>query len=228
VVWSVIVFVRCQLLCPISATLSGQLLSVQGGAIQFWVQSTVPQDYLSDHPLPYFGRFACCPTPTLSLCPLSHFCSLRIWLLAPLLFSEADSVFHPTPTVCSRLQFTDYVFSWQWGFNLLMVCTVLCSQCVGRGVVCGACCSPVGPAALKLARNGGQLFSWQTLTGTWFRMSQYEILFDHLWPGGFFPLRADMPIGCAMLRFSWLLGAIKSCFKGQSLNFMCTWCVPGY
>jgi hypothetical protein len=29
------------------------------------------------------------------------------------------------------------------------------------------------------------------------------------------------PVGCAMLGFSQLLGAIKG-FKGQSLNFMCT------
>jgi hypothetical protein len=28
--------------------------------------------------------------------------------------------------------------------------------------------------------------------------------------------------GSAMLGFPWLLGAIKSCFKGQFLNFMCT------
>jgi hypothetical protein len=40
------------------------------------------------------------------------------------------------------------------------------------------------------------------------------------WPRGFFPGQTS-PIGCAMLGFSWLVGAIKSCFKGQSLNFMC-------
>jgi hypothetical protein len=27
---------------------------------------------------------------------------------------------------------------------------------------------------------------------------------------------------CAMPGFPWLLDTIKSCFKGQSLNFMCT------
>jgi hypothetical protein len=37
---------------------------------------------------------------------------------------------------------------------------------------------------------------------------------------GLYP-RADC-VGCAMLGFSQLLGSIKGCFKGQSLNFMCT------
>jgi hypothetical protein len=38
-------------------------------------------------------------------------------------------------------------------------------------------------------------------------------------PRAFFP-RADTP--CWSLGFFQLLGANKSCFKGQSLNFMCT------
>jgi hypothetical protein len=41
-------------------------------------------------------------------------------------------------------------------------------------------------------------------------------------------LRAYMPFGCAVLGFFWLLGAIKSYFVGQSLNFMYTKCVRGY
>jgi hypothetical protein len=40
-------------------------------------------------------------------------------------------------------------------------------------------------------------------------------------PGGFF-LGHTCPIGSARPGFFWLLGTIKNCFKGQSLNFMCT------
>jgi hypothetical protein len=39
--------------------------------------------------------------------------------------------------------------------------------------------------------------------------------------GAFFPGQV-CPAGCAMVGFSRLVGAIKSCFKGQSLNLMCT------
>jgi hypothetical protein len=40
--------------------------------------------------------------------------------------------------------------------------------------------------------------------------------------------RQTHPSGCATLDFPQLLDAIKSCFKGKSLNFMCTLCVGGY
>jgi hypothetical protein len=40
---------------------------------------------------------------------------------------------------------------------------------------------------------------------------------------GFFPRAGQThPAGYAALGFFWVLGAIKSCFKGQSLNFMST------
>jgi hypothetical protein len=39
---------------------------------------------------------------------------------------------------------------------------------------------------------------------------------------GFFSPGQTCPVGCAVLGFSQLLGAIKSCFMGQSLYFMCT------
>jgi hypothetical protein len=64
-------------------------------------------------------------------------------------------------------------------------------------------------------------------------MSQSSILIDALssaierkkerekWPGGFLPGQTH-PAGCSMLGFSQLLVAVKSCFNGQSLNFMCT------
>jgi hypothetical protein len=38
--------------------------------------------------------------------------------------------------------------------------------------------------------------------------------------GAFFPGQT-CPFGFAVLGFSRLLGAIKGCFKGQTLNFMC-------
>jgi hypothetical protein len=40
------------------------------------------------------------------------------------------------------------------------------------------------------------------------------------WPRAFFPGQT-CPVDFAMLKFSLLLGAIKCCFKGHSLNFMC-------
>jgi hypothetical protein len=40
--------------------------------------------------------------------------------------------------------------------------------------------------------------------------------------GGFSSQGRYTLAGCALQGFSRLLGAIKSCFKGQSLNFMCT------
>jgi hypothetical protein len=45
--------------------------------------------------------------------------------------------------------------------------------------------------------------------------------------GHFFPGQT-CPSGCATLGFPWLLYVIKSSFKGQSLNFICTLCVGGY
>jgi hypothetical protein len=44
---------------------------------------------------------------------------------------------------------------------------------------------------------------------------------------GLFPQQTH-PSGCDVLGFPWLLGAIESCFKGQSLNFMCILCVSSY
>jgi hypothetical protein len=40
--------------------------------------------------------------------------------------------------------------------------------------------------------------------------------------GPYFSLGQTRPIGCAVPGFFWMLGAFKSCFKGQSLNLMCT------
>jgi hypothetical protein len=45
--------------------------------------------------------------------------------------------------------------------------------------------------------------------------------------GSFFPEQKCLA-ACTMPGFSWLLGAIKSYFKGQSLNSMCTWFDGGY
>jgi hypothetical protein len=67
------------------------------------------------------GRLAYCPTPALSLC--CFVCLVRVWLLAPPLFSRACSVFHPTSAVGVRLQFTVYTFQLGWGLG--------CSVCPG-------------------------------------------------------------------------------------------------
>jgi hypothetical protein len=47
------------------------------------------------------------------------------------------------------------------------------------------------------------------------------------WLVGFFPGQI-YPSGSTTLGFLWLLGVIKSCLNGQSLNFMCTQCVGSY
>jgi hypothetical protein len=85
-------------------------------------------------------------------------------------------------------------------------------------------------------RNGRQLFPRQTLTESESSTSQGSVL-SVSGPlsstfckkkkkgrnsQGLFP-RQTCPSGCAAPRFPWLLGAIKCCFKGQSLNFMCTY-----
>jgi hypothetical protein len=43
-------------------------------------------------------------------------------------------------------------------FNLPRDCTGLCSQGVGRGVVCGACCSTVG--SIQVYVRGFETGSW--------------------------------------------------------------------
>jgi hypothetical protein len=40
------------------------------------------------------------------------------------------------------------------------------------------------------------------------------------WLRAFFPPEQICPVSCVMSGFFWLLGIIKGCFKGQSLNFM--------
>jgi hypothetical protein len=47
------------------------------------------------------------------------------------------------------------------------------------------------------------------------------------WLGAFFP-EQTCPVDCAVLIFSWLLGAIKGCFKYQPLNIVSTQCVGNY
>jgi hypothetical protein len=132
---------------------------------------------LSDPPCPCFGRLACHPTPTfrlcafphlcllivqflwkvglslhpaLHLCSLSHLCSLIVCLLAPTPFSKAGSAFH-THTPLSVVDYNSLfmLFSFVgWWFNLPRGCAGLCSWGLGRGVACGACCSPVESADL--------------------------------------------------------------------------------
>jgi hypothetical protein len=46
-----------------------------------------------------------------------------------------------------RLQFTVYVFQFfGGGFNLSRNCAGLCAKEVGKRIMCGVCCSPVGSA----------------------------------------------------------------------------------
>jgi hypothetical protein len=76
-----VVFTRQQLCCPSTAVLFGQLLLQQGGAIQFWMLPSIPENSSRIHLLPHFGRLACRPTPALSFCAFSDVC----WVLvAPL------------------------------------------------------------------------------------------------------------------------------------------------
>jgi hypothetical protein len=88
VILSVVVFTKQRLHCPTTATLSGQFLPQQVGAIQFWVTPVLP-DYLSNPPWPCFRRLAYCPTSTLSLFASPHLCSVIIQILW-------EFVCHPT------------------------------------------------------------------------------------------------------------------------------------
>jgi hypothetical protein len=137
--WSdLLLFSPCgSCICPTTATLSGQLLLWQGGAILF---EYCPQSYETSSVIRYSptrggwfvtppllpalvpcpisahwmlgssGRLTCHPTPTLRLCSLSHPHLLGVQLLAPPPFSEAGSEFDPTLTVSVRLQFVVYAF----------------------------------------------------------------------------------------------------------------------
>jgi hypothetical protein len=127
----------------------------QGGTIWFWVQPSAVA------PWSLFGSLACCPTPALSLCYFSCLCSLRIWLLAPSLFSGANSAFYCTSVGGVRLQFTVYVFLgffWEGEFSLPRGCAEFCSHSIDSGVVSGVCCSPVGSADLPR-----QFWNWLAL-----------------------------------------------------------------
>jgi hypothetical protein len=98
-----------------------------------------------------------------------------------------------------------------------------------------------------VGKNGVLLFSRQTLPVIGFGAAGHKKAFHRLgvqdiakfdsgwcsifclfkekkgekWPGAFYP-RADTPCCLRSTGISWLLGAIIGCFKGQSLNFMCT------
>jgi hypothetical protein len=109
VVQSVVVFAMQQLQCPTTATLAGQFLPLQIGAIQFCASPSIPGDELSVCHAPTLDGW-CLLNPALSLCSLPCPCLLRVRLLAPPLFSKVGSEFYPTPTVSGRLQFTVSVF----------------------------------------------------------------------------------------------------------------------
>jgi hypothetical protein len=86
--------------------------------------------------------------------------SLRFQLFTPSLFPWAGSAFHPTPAVGVRLQFTIYAFQFclEGGeFSLPRGCAGLCYRVweLGRGVICGVCCSPLGLQVCK--------FAWEAL-----------------------------------------------------------------
>jgi hypothetical protein len=64
-----VVFIRWQLHCLTATTLFGRALPQLGGAIQFWVLSSVSRDQLQDPPPTRYGKLACHPTPhSQSLC----------------------------------------------------------------------------------------------------------------------------------------------------------------
>jgi hypothetical protein len=111
---------------------------------------------------PQFGRLACRPIPAVI------FFSLH--LLRILLFSPPHSVWHvqcSTPPLLSVLDWNllFVLFSFVEGDS---ICAGLCKQGVGRGVMYGACWSPVCSAGLSkqlwkqlVGRNGVPLFSVQ-------------------------------------------------------------------
>jgi hypothetical protein len=140
-----VVFTAWQLHWPSAAVLFGQLLTQQGGEIQFWILPCFSWDGLGDpahaslqevcllpHPLSqplclpglllaasnFSEWLACHPTPTLSLC--CHICLLRVWSWEfgslPHSCSEGQvQCSTPTSAVGVRLQFTVYVFQFCCG-----------------------------------------------------------------------------------------------------------------
>jgi hypothetical protein len=76
----------------------------------------------------------------LSLHSCSHLCSLRVLLLPPPHSPGQVQPYTPTSTVSVKLQFAVYAFQFclVWGgFSLPRDCAGLCSQGVGRRVMCG-------------------------------------------------------------------------------------------
>jgi hypothetical protein len=163
------VFAMHQLCCPSAASLFGQLLQQQGGAIQFWMLPSALSSGI--HHLPCFGWLACHPTPALSLCTSPDLCWVLVallggWIVSLLLLSafaalpalvhwefgflphlhSLGQVQHFTPNSLLVLGYSllFMFFSFAWGrFSLTRGCVGLFSQGVGREVTCGAWCSPV-------------------------------------------------------------------------------------
>jgi hypothetical protein len=125
----------CDSSLPVCARWSGLLLFLLGQ--KHWLVSSSPSKVCQ-------FSFVCCPQSNKISSAICHATTLEGWLIAPLLLSvflshpalvfivwllvppqflEAGSVFHPTPTICSRLLFIIYVFSvlfWVEGCNLPM------------------------------------------------------------------------------------------------------------
>jgi hypothetical protein len=78
---AVVVFTRWKLCCLIAATMSGWLLPQQGGHFSFEYCSQFYETSSGIHHWLHFGRLACHPTPTLSLCVLPHLCLVLVRLL---------------------------------------------------------------------------------------------------------------------------------------------------
>jgi hypothetical protein len=101
-------------LCFVNSSLSNMVqFSFECGPLSHKTRSGI-------HHLPHFGSLACCSTPAVHLCCFFCVSSLRVQLLAPLLFSGAVS--RVQPHLCCQCQISVHCLC----FSILL----------GRGSVC--------------------------------------------------------------------------------------------
>jgi hypothetical protein len=132
-VWSVVIFTRQQLTCS-----TGQLWLVSSSASMVGQFSFIHHPQSQDISLVIFhAQFGLLPHPSLSAFVPHLGPTPWVQFLAPPLFSEIGSAFHPIPTVSGRLQFTVCVFKLCWKRDAVCLWALLDYVPGGNSVICG-------------------------------------------------------------------------------------------